>query len=374
MDSGVKAVLDKDAPLEVLVVKLSAIGDVVHTLAFLDVLHRNFPGARIDWLVEEGAAGIIEGHPAIRRVIISRRKTWLRKLMDDRSYRTVLREILSFLKDLRRVRYDCVIDMQGLLKSGMLVGLSRGKRKVGMAGGREGAWLFLKETPIRVNYHQHAIDRYLEVAAYLGCLWDRWDNQIPVLESYQNAMDRLLSDHGFKGGDLVALNPMAKWKTKLWEPAFFAALADRIMTELSCRVVFTGSKGDLPVIENILSMMEQKPLNFTGKTGLKELACLYGRCRVLVTTDTGPMHMAAAMGCPVVALFGPTSPLRTGPHGPGHRVLTSGADCGPCFKKSCEKWFCMRDITVQSVFDAVREVLLREKKSKFSEPIMNKGE
>ncbi|MCD6294837.1 MAG: lipopolysaccharide heptosyltransferase II [Deltaproteobacteria bacterium] len=373
MDSGLKAGLSNNAPLKLLIVKLSAIGDVVHTLAFLDVLHQNFPRAKIDWLVEEGAAGVIEGHPAIRRVIISRRKSWWLKLVEERCFREVSREIISFAKDLRRHRYDWVIDLQGLLKSGVLTGFSRGERKVGMSGAREGAWLFLKEPSLRVNYDQHAIDRYLEVATQLGCTWDRWDNRIPVSETHRHALDQLFAGHGFTGGNLVAINPMAKWKTKLWEPELFAALGDRILTEFPCRIVFTGSQDDRPVIDNISSMMKNSSLNLAGKTGLKELACLYDRCRVLVTTDTGPMHMAAAMGCSVVALFGPTSPLRTGPYGPGNRVVTSGAVCSPCFKKTCDQWSCMRDITVESVFDAVREVFLQGKTSTSSKMTMRKG-
>ncbi len=356
--------LDPNAPLEILVVKLSAIGDVVHALAFLDVLHRNFPKARIDWVVEEGAAAIVEGHPAIGRVMVSRRKSWLRELAEDHRFKKIFGEIRLFVKDLRRVRYDCVIDLQGLFKSGMVVGLSKGKRKVGMTGAREGASLFLKEPSVKVNYHQHAIDRYLEIASYLGCKWTEWDNRIPVSESQRRAMDQLLASHGVEGDNLLAVNPMAKWKTKLWEPSLFAALADRVVAEFSCRVIFTGSKEDRPVIENILSMMKNRALNFAGKTGLKELAALYGRCRVLVTTDTGPMHMAAAMGCSVVALFGPTSPLRTGPYGSAHKVITSGPDCGPCFKKTCDQWFCMLNITVGSVFEAVKGILLREKNSR----------
>ncbi|OQY44505.1 MAG: lipopolysaccharide heptosyltransferase II [Desulfobacteraceae bacterium 4572_87] len=360
MDSGLRSVLSKNRPIKILIVKLSAIGDGVHALAFLDVLHRNFPRAKIDWLVEEGAAGIIEGHPAIRRVILSKRKSWGRRWVEDRCFGAVFREVSSFIKDLRHDRYDAVVDLQGLLKSGVLVGLSRGNRKVGMSGGREGASLFLKEPPVRVHYHQHAIDRYLELASYLGCRWDRWDNRIPVSGRDLRAVDQMLSGDGFMGGDLLAMNPMAKWKTKLWEPELFAALGDRIMQDFSCRIVFTGSQEDRPVIEKISTMMKIKPINFAGRTRLKELACLYGLCRVLITTDTGPMHMAAAMGCPVVALFGPTSPLRTGPYGSKHRVMTSGAPCSPCFKKSCEHRSCMRDITVDRVYDAVKAVLLPE--------------
>ena len=362
MDSGLKISLNKSVPLQILIVKLSAIGDVVHTLAFLDVIHRGFPLAEIDWVVEESAAGIIAGHPAIRRVIISRRKSWRRQLFEERQYERVFREISSFAGALRRIRYDCVIDLQGLLKSGILTGLARGSRKVGMAGAREGSSLFLKEPPVRVNYHQHAIDRYLEVASYLGCEWERWSNRIPVSPTDRQAVDQLLTDCGSEGEVLVAINPMAKWKTKLWEERLFADLADRIMNELHCRVVFTGSGEDRPVIENILSGMKNIPRNLAGETGLKELAYLYDRCRVLVTTDTGPMHMAAAMGTAVVALFGPTSPLRTGPYGPDHKVVTSGADCSPCLKKSCENWTCMGNITVDSVFQAVKETFEREQK------------
>ena len=350
--------------MEILIVKLSAIGDVVHTLPFLDVLQKNFPRAKIDWLVEEGAAGIIEGHPAIRRVIISRRNFWGKRLIEDKRFLPVFREVLSFIKDLRGHRYDWVIDLQGLLKSGALVGLARGGRKVGMTGAREGAWLFLKEPSVSVNYHQHAIERYLDVAAYLGCTRDEWDSRIPVFEAQKRLVEQMLQGDGLRGKSLVAINPMAKWKTKLWEPELFAALGDRILKDFSCRIIFTGSKGDRPVIEKISSMMKTRPSNFAGRTGLKELADLYGRCRVLITTDTGPMHMAAAMGCPVVALFGPTSALRTGPYGAGHSVITSGVDCSPCFKKTCDQWSCMRDITVDSVYEAVREVLLQEKKCK----------
>jgi heptosyltransferase I len=373
MDSGLKIDLNKDAPSEILIVKLSAIGDVVHTLPFLDVLHQNFPRAKIDWLVEEGAAGIIEGHPAIRRVIISKRKSWQRNLGEDRRLGQVFREVLSFRNDLRQHRYDWVIDLQGLLKSGVLVWFSRGDRKVGMSGAREGAWLFLKEPSVRVNYEQHAIDRYLEVAGHLDCEWDRWDGRIPVSETNGRSVDQMLSDDGFDGGNLVAINPMARWETKLWEPELFATLADRILQDFSGRIVFTGSKDDRPIIDNIASNMKHRPLNFAGRTRLKELASLYDRCRLLVTTDTGPMHMAAAMGCPVVALFGPTSPLRTGPYGSKHRVMTSGAACGPCFKKTCHEWSCMRDITVERVHDAVKQVLSREESSEPLETRMGKG-
>ena len=150
---------------------------------------------------------------------------------------------------------------------------------------------------------------------------------------------------------------MAKWETKLWEPNKLANLADKLHKELSCHIVFTGSRDDQRVIDEILEKMEKRPFNLVGETRLKELAYLYSKCRLLICTDTGPMHMAAAMGCPVVALFGPTAPLRTGPYGQGHRIIREDMECSPCFKKKCSHLTCMKDITVASVFDTVKEQL-----------------
>lgn len=345
-------------PDSILIVKLSAIGDVVHSLPFLEVLRENFPHARIDWLVEEGGARIIEGHPAIDRVIVSRRRSWQRRLVKGTAYLSVIREAARFLREIRAREYDLVIDLQGLLKSGVLTGLSRGKRKIGMGGVREGGRLFLNERPVLVDYEQHAIDRYLKLAEYLECDLSPWKGDIPVFESDRRLINQLLSVDGLGERPLVAINPVARWKTKLWESERFAALADRVGNDLSCEIIFTGSKHDRAIIEDISKMMNKRPMNLAGRTTLKELACLYTRCRALVSTDTGPMHIAAAAGCRVVALFGPTAPLRTGPYGHGHRVIRADVECSPCFKRKCEHMTCMKRITVERAFEAVRSIVM----------------
>ena len=354
--------LDRNRPVNILIVKLSAIGDVVHVLPLLEVLKKGFPGARIDWLVEEAASRVIEGHPAIHRIILSRRKSWQKKLTEKVNPLSLLGEISGFLKELRLCEYDLVFDLQGLLKSGVLVGFSKGKRKVGMSGSREGARLFLNERPIPVNYGQHAIDRYLKVAEYLGCDSAGWSGHIPFFEPDRRSIDQILDLDGIEKKPLVAINPIARWPTKLWNPERFAVLAERIRDELACEIVFTGSSIDRPLINRISRMMGRAPLNVAGRTNLKELAYLYTRCRLLVTTDTGPMHMAAAMGCPVVALFGPTAPWRTGPYGKGHKVIRADVECSPCFKKKCDHMKCMEEITVEKVFEGVREVSERSEK------------
>lgn len=356
MGCGRKAALGTSY-VNILIVKLSAIGDVVHALPFLESLRKGFPGATIDWVVEEASSQLIEGHPALNRIIVSRRKSWQNNLLKKNSSSTLLKQIAQFIIELRSCRYDWVIDLQGLLKSGVLVGLSNGKRKIGMSGAREGANLFLNERPIPVSHEQHAIDRYLKAAEYLGCDAAGWRGRIPVSAADRQFIDRILDSDGVAKKPLVAINPMAKWPTKLWNPGQFAVLAERIIDELACEIVFTGSLRDRPVTRGIARMMANPSLDLSGRTNLKGLAYLYSRCRLLITTDTGPMHVAAAMGCPVVALFGPTAPWRTGPYGEGHRVIRADVGCSPCFKKRCRHMTCMTEIGVDQVFQGVQEIL-----------------
>ncbi len=346
-----------ERPNSILIIKLSAIGDVVHSLPFLEVLKEKYTGARIDWVVEEGASQIVKGHPALDRVFVSRRKSWQKNLVKGPGRLSAIREIQRFVRELRLREYDLVIDLQGLFKSGILTGLCRGKRKVGMEGAREGGRVFLNERPVSVNYDQHAIDRYLQIAGYLKCDSTAWKGKIPVFDPDRRQIDYLLKNNGSGNRPLIAINPMAKWETKLWEEERFAGIADRLKDELSCEVIFTGSRQDREVIERILKMMKKRPMNLAGQTSLKELACLYERCGAVVTTDTGPMHIAAAMGCQVVALFGPTAPWRTGPYGNGHRVIRAEIECSPCFKKRCDNTICMKEITVEAVFEAVRDII-----------------
>jgi lipopolysaccharide heptosyltransferase II len=206
-----------------------------------------------------------------------------------------------------------------------------------------------------VNYDRHAIDRYLDVAERLG--WQRapWKGEIALSDADQRSATSLLAPLQAKGRPIVAINPMARWESKLWLPERFATLADALAP--GGHVVFTGSLNDRGAIEDILKQMKAPALNLAGRTTLKELAAVLTRAAVLVCTDTGPMHIASAMGCPVVALFGPTAPWRTGPYGAGHRVIRSASFCSPCYKKSCQENHCMREITVDQVTAAVREVL-----------------
>jgi 3-deoxy-D-manno-octulosonic-acid transferase/heptosyltransferase-1 len=338
--------------VNILIVKLSAVGDVIHTLPSLSALRKLYPAAHITWVVEEAAAEIVRDHPDLDRVIISRRKGWLQAITAGR-LKESLREIKSFLRDLRGRDYDLVIDFHGLFKSAILVFLTRGKRKIGYDSYQELSGLFYGEK-IPEDMAKHAVDRYLDFPKYLGATVAQPLFPIAIGEENRKKVDELLLSHRIVG-PFVALNPVAFWDTKLWDDERFAALCDRIGENYGIPVVLTGK--DSPSLEKIQALTQRDVINLEGQTTLKDLAELYRRAALLVTTDSGPMHLAAAMGTPVVALFGPTDPKRTGPYGSGHTVIRETLSCAPCFLKTCREMTCMKNITVEAVFKAVENVL-----------------
>jgi 3-deoxy-D-manno-octulosonic-acid transferase/heptosyltransferase-1 len=365
--------------VNILIVKLSAIGDVIHTLPSLAALRRRYPDADITWVVEEAAADLLIDHPHLDRVLISRRKSWLRDLRRGRAVEA-LREMRAFLRELRSRPYDLVIDFHGLFKSAVIVLLSGGKRKLGYDSMQEASGLFYNEK-IPEAMGKHAVDRYLDFVRYLEgsgsetlCLGEAPEFKIAIgretpahrialqgkpsegIEAAGGRGDGTESGGGRKADSpFVAVSPVAFWETKLWEDEKFAELGDRIRRELGIGVVLTGSEAG--PLERIKTRMKTAAVNLGGQTTLRELAALYRDASLVITTDSGPMHLAAATGTPVVALFGPTDPARTGPYGSGHRIVRRGISCSPCFRKQCEAPRCMTEITVEDVFAAVKEIL-----------------
>jgi len=339
--------------MNILIVKLSAIGDVVHTLPSLTALRSLYPHAHISWVVEAPASDLLTGHPHLDRVIISRRKDWIQNLRGFRSIKRTAREMRSFIAMVRDRRYDLVIDFHGLFKSAVVVRLSRAARKLGYDSMQEMSGLFYTEK-IYEDMGKHAVDRYLDFVRYLGGAADEPECMIAVEKDNEQKVNNLLqANHIDSTTPFVALNPVAFWETKLWQDEKFAGLADRITSELRVPVLFTGGAGDTR-IERIRSLMKVPSVSLAGYTSLRDLAYLYRLSRLVVTTDSGPMHIAAAMGTPTVALFGPTDPGRTGPYGRGHIIVRRAMSCAPCFRKVCDTKQCMRDITVEEVFAAVK--------------------
>ncbi len=352
----------------ILIVKLSAIGDVIHTLPALNAIRKQYPRAHITWLVEEAAHSLVKGHEALDRVLVSKRKRWVKSIFSSKSPYSermeAFKQAYLFIKELRDTHYDLVIDFQALLKSGVMIGLSKGKRKAGFDKGMEHmehSYLFLNERIKPVAMDNHAILRSMMLLEPLGIKTDEIEYKLPVPDQDRKRVDDLLARHGTvesKGKKLlVAVNPVAKWETKLWTNPKFAILADKLAEQYNARIVFTGSPEDRPVIQDIMSRMKTHTVNLAGETTLKMLAALFEKTDFVVSTDTGPMHLAAAMGTPVAALFGPTAPWRTGPFGNDHQVIRIGLECSPCFKRQCNTTDCMEQIRVQDVLKGVEKIM-----------------
>jgi 3-deoxy-D-manno-octulosonic-acid transferase/heptosyltransferase-1 len=289
-------------------------------------------------------------------VIVSRRKKWQGLLFRGRAAGRVLREMGEFLRQLRSRDYDWVIDNHGIFKSGLLVALSRGRRKIGFARSAgiadEGNYLFTRERYEPLSIERHAVERYLDLISQLGVSAARASLEYVVPPGPRKRAEELLGRECFSH-PAVAIHPMAKWATKQWPPENFARLISALGKK-KVFVVVTGSPGDGRPIMEILGRVKDPSgvLNLAGKTDLAELAGVFSLCDLVVTPDTGPMHLAAAVNSPLIALFGPTAPWRTGPYGKSHLIVRKTLACSPCFRKTCRSMECMKSTTVEEVLEA----------------------
>ncbi|MBI4536867.1 MAG: lipopolysaccharide heptosyltransferase II [candidate division NC10 bacterium] len=344
-----------DGARRILLVKPSALGDVVHALPVAASLARRYPAVSLDWLVEEESADVVRGHPAVAETIVSRRLRWLRQLRNPSESLTAARQMAAFARRLRGARYDVVLDLQGLLKSAIYILCTGAPVRVGFAEGREGAPLVLTHRLMAPPQPVHAVERYLALAAAVGATEAVREFRIPVAPEDAAAAEGCLAG---LPTPRVVLHPVARWRTKLWEVARWRELAGRFSRQ-GMGVILIGGPGDLPVAEAIAAGMAPGPRNLVGALGLKPLAALLARVDLMVCVDSGPMHVASAVGTPVVALFGPTDPRRTGPLGPAV-VLRRELPCSPCLDRRCripDAYLCMREIAVEEVWKAAQSFL-----------------
>jgi lipopolysaccharide heptosyltransferase I len=344
-----------DGARRILLVKPSALGDVVHTLPVVATLKRRYPHVPLDWLIEEEAAPLVEGHPAVAAFVVSGRRRWQRQVWHPRQIPATLREIRTFVGEVRRPGYDVVLDLQGLLKSALYVLAAGASVRVGLADGREGAsWALTHRVPVPPQ-PVHAVERYLALAAAVDARDTVRDFTIPLDAGDLEAARTLLAD---VPRPRVVLHPAARWDTKLWEVERWRAVAGSLGAE-GAGVLLTGSRADAPMARAICEGLQPAPRSLVGQLSLKHLAAVLRGVDLMITVDSGPMHIAAALGTRVVALFGPTDPARTGPVG-GGRVLRQPIPCSPCLERRCriaDTRRCMRDLAAGDVLVAARDLL-----------------
>jgi lipopolysaccharide heptosyltransferase II len=297
----------------------------------------------------------VAGHPAVADFVVSGRRRWQRQVRHPREVSGALREIRTFVREIRRRRYDVVLDLQCLLKSALYVVSAGAPVRVGLADGREGAtWVLTHRVPVP-QQPVHAIERYLALAAAVDARETVRDFTIPLGPEDQAAADQLVAD---VPRPHVVLHPMARWSTKLWEVDRWRVVAASLLAE-GAGVIVTGGPADTAMAAAICDGLHPAPRSVAGRLSLKQLAALLRAAALVITVDSGPMHIAAALGTPVVALFGPTDPARTGPVGAG-RVLRQPLPCSPCLQRRCQiadTRRCMRDLGVADILDAARDLL-----------------
>lgn len=330
-------------PEKILIIKPGAIGDLLHITPTIRALKRRFPAARIDILVGSPATTcLFENNPCISKVMFFDRKGVHRRW----------HAFFQLLTEVGSTGYDLVVNFQ------------RSTFKV---------WLLtLAALPKRILvYHKsrkrklHAVLNHLETVAPLGIDVAREELALelfPAAEDVRAVMD-LLRGHAVAGKRLAALNLGASNRIKCWRPASFALLADRIATETDTVVVLIGGRDELDLAETVMASVRQPPLNLVARLSLTQLGAFLQRCHLLVSGDTGPLHLATAVGTPVIALFGAIDPERTGPVGSGHTVISHPElACVPCNDKICRhvpELECMDLIAVDEVFRVVVTLLDR---------------
>ena len=337
--------------MKILVIKPSSLGDVIHALPFLRAVKETFPGSRVDWVINKNLRGILEGNPLINELLIFNKDAW----RNFRNLPETLSEISSLRKTLRSRHYDMVVDLQGLLRSALIAFFTPAPKKIGFADAREGSRFFY-DRKVTVNGTVHAVDKCLELAGAIGAETERVDFPLHISDAAKIGVRRLLGDIG----EYIVIAPSARWLTKRWPAEKFALL----MKEVSIACVITGSRVDGEIAREIAGALPDKSLNMIdlcGKTGLQELSALIAGAKAILSNDSGPMHIAAALGVPTVAIFGPTDPSKTGPYGwqinGKLKVLKADVPCSPCRKKRCTEFICMSRLKVETVLDALKEFL-----------------
>jgi lipopolysaccharide heptosyltransferase II len=279
------------------------------------------------------------------------------------------RDGVRLLRELRRGRFDLVFDLQGLARTGMMTWATRAPLRVGLQTAREGAaracHLTLPHTGPDIPAHA----RYWRVAECLGV--DASDRQcvVPIGDDDQRWADEAIQDYRRSARPVIALHPGAKWVTKRWPPDRFAAVAARAAREFGAATVLVGSPGERPLSERVAAMLTHlmpsaAVLDLTGRTTLKQLAAVLQSADLALTNDSGPMHLAAALGTPVVAVFTCTSPRRSGPPGSEHALISTNVFCAASYKKRCphrglKHMACLDEIGVDRVWQALRAAVER---------------
>jgi heptosyltransferase I len=335
-----------------LIVRLSSIGDIVHALPAAAALAETFPQAQIHWVVEKRHSLLLEGNPHVRRIVTLATLEWRKHLTSSATWL----EIWKGSSDLRRNFYSAALDFQGLWKSAVVAWLSRAQERIGFSE----RWL--REPSAGILYTQrvsprervHVVRENMALVERLGARTERWQFPLPWSDdddAYVNALVNALASDGF-----IIVNPGGGWRSKCWSPENYTALIRQLVVTRHEMVLLTGSPAEEPVINEILQGAATRRARYAPTTLVQYIA-LARRARLFIGGDTGPLHLAAAVGTPIVGIYGPTDPVRNGPFAPNDIALSNRGPVNHTRRDASPAY--LPGISVPAVLAAVEERLAR---------------
>ncbi len=344
----------------ILLIKPSSLGDVIHALPVLHGLRRRYPGARIDWLISSSLSSLLEGHPDISNLILFDR----RRLGGAWRSLSAARELIGFLRRLRAPRYDLVVDLQGLFRTGFFAWATRAAVRIGFSEAREGGAHFYTHRLPPHPHNTHAVDRNWSAARALGFADLPIEFNLALTDVERNHARRVLAESGLSPSRRpVVVLPTARWETKVWLPQRFAEVIDDLQQHGDLACVLLGTADEREVCSRIAKLCRRPPINLAGKTPLRTLAAILEQAVHVLGHDSGPMHVAVALGRPVTCIVGPTNPARTGPYRRADAVLRLDLPCSPCYLRRLSQCGyqhqCMRDLSTATVLAAARRSLAK---------------
>jgi heptosyltransferase-1 len=323
---------------------------------------RTYPEVRITWLAESHTKNLIEHHPELDELLVWDRNAW-KRLVKERRFLTLFREAKAFVSELRKRRFDLAVDMQGLLRSGLMTFLSGAPTRIGLRP-KEGSRFFMTRV---VDRHRNQGDRakvsseYLYLAQELGLDTREFRMEVPLSGEDREFIRGWIREEGLEGGYAVAI-PFTTRPQKHWFEDRWAALLDRVREELDLPTVILGGPGDEEALDRIRGFADSRPLSLVGKTSLTQAAGAIEKAALVIGVDTGLSHMGIAFDRPTVTLFGSNIPY-TEPPTNRAKVLVHWLECSPCKgNPTCDgDYTCLKLISVDDVLAAAREVMANGK-------------
>lgn len=300
----------KNDTRNILIIKPSSLGDIVLALPALTALRKSFPDSKISWLIRPEFAPLLENHPHLTEII-----TFDRKFLGKAWFHPgALGSLISLIRRLRRAKFDAVIDFQGLFRTASLAWLSGCKKRFGMAKTRELAHLFYTHKTTQTKELIHLVDYYLEITKTAGAAESDVQFVLPHHPEAVDSLSRLLKSHDIEPENYAVFIPSSAHKDKRWPIERFAELAEKISSQFGLPIVATGNAGEAALIEKLKELAKVPIANIAAQTSLSELVVLLKNAKLVVSNDTGPGHIAAALSTPLVLMFSWSNPARIAPY------------------------------------------------------------